>query len=92
MEIDLQKDIGILDYSFLFNPKLSYKVPNAFDTDGKYHLSFTRTQGNLMVADNNLATHLNDVLLVGAFNNYTEPISALITIKSYSIVSSTSGK
>ena len=86
MEIDLQKDTGIIDYSFLFDQKFDYTIPNSYNSDGKYHLSLSKTQGKLMVEDNNLAPHLNDVLLVGAFNNYTEPISAQITIKSYSII------
>lgn len=84
MEMDLAKDNGILDYSFLFNGGQDYSTPNIYDTDGRYHIGVNKNKGMLVVDDSNMALRANQVLMVGAYNNFSAPISASVTIKPYS--------
>jgi len=78
------KDQGIIDYSFMFDrAKISFKLANDVDSDGKYTLFKNELNGVMKVENGDISDLNGYVLLIGAYNEEDTPVSTSIKIEDY---------
>jgi len=78
------KDQGIIDYSFMFDrAKISFKLANDVDSDGKYTLFKNELNGVMKVENGDISDLNGYVLLIGAYNEEDTPVPTSIKIEDY---------
>lgn len=83
MKLLFEKDVGVVDISFMVNTNDDFTVPNSIQTVGKYELPSKQTQSHLMVAKKTLAKIDNDIVLIGVFSADSTSMTIQASFESY---------